>query len=149
MSLLGKKRIKRSEEDDKVIKIFYNLIIFQEYAKLAGIKEEEEPKDELNENEKENNENNKTELKIENKEIKIIENVINIPVKERIKNTTIKKDSKNKKKEEKEEIKENTDNNNKNDKEKKITENPFAFLVKKENEVEENLEKENNNKERR
>ena len=147
MSLLGKKRIKRSEEDDKVIKIFYNLIIFQEYAKLAGIKEEEEPKDELNENEKENNENNKTELKIENKEIKIIENVINIPVKERIKNTTIKKDSKNKKKEEKEEIKENTDNNNKNDKEKKITENPFAFLVKKENEVEENLEKENNNKE--
>ena len=150
MSLLGKKRIKRSEEDDKVIKIFYNLIIFQEYAKLAGIKEEEEPKDELNENEKENNENNKTELKIENKEIKILENVINIPVKERIKNTTIKKDSKNKKIEKiekKEEIKENTDNNNKNDKEKKITENPFAFLVKKENEVEENLEKENNNKE--
>ena len=150
MSLLGKKRIKRSEEDDKVIKIFYNLIIFQEYAKLAGIKEEEEPKDELNENEKENNENNKTELKIQNKEIKIIENVINIPIKERIKNTTIKKDSKNKKIEKiekKEEIKENTDNNNKNDKEKKITENPFAFLVKKENEVEENLEKENNNKE--
>ena len=75
MSLLGKKRIKRSEEDDKVIKIFYNLIIFEEYAKLAGIKEEEEPKDELNENEKENNENNKTELKI--KIIKII-NILDI-----------------------------------------------------------------------
>ena len=93
MSLLGKKRTKRSEEDDKVINHLFNQIV-QEYEKLAGIKEEEE---ENHEEEKEKEENNNKGKNEENPEIKIIENTINISSKERIKNTTVKKDSKNKK----------------------------------------------------
>ena len=78
MSLLGKKRTKRSEEDDK------------EYEKLAGIKDEEEKSKEETDK-KENIQNNISE---ENPEIKIVENTINIPTSERIKNTTIKKETK-------------------------------------------------------
>ena len=95
MSLLGKKRTKRSEEDDKVINYIFNKIILQEYAKLAGIKEEEEEIEEKHEEKKEENNNKKQ--NDENPEIKIIENTINISSKERIKNTTTKKESKNKK----------------------------------------------------
>ena len=104
MSLLGKKRTKRSEEDDKVINYIFNKIILQEYAKLAGIKEEEEEIEEKHEEKKE--ENNNKGQNDENPEIKIIENTINISSKERIKNTTTKKESKNKKNEIKEKEKE-------------------------------------------
>lgn len=145
MSLLGKKRTKRSEEDDK------------EYEKLAGIKNEEENSKEENEK-KENIQNNISE---ENAEIKIVENTINIPTSERIKNTTIKKETKKIKidikkdtqkinlfpKEIKENnndiIKDNTeikDIKDKNNKEETVK-NPFDILVKKE---EEKKEKDNN-----
>ena len=142
MSLLGKKRTKRSEEDDK------------EYEKLAGIKDEEENSKEENEK-KENIQNNISE---ENAEIKIVENTINIPTSERIKNTTIKKETKKIKidiEKDTQKInlypKEIKDNNNdiikdnkeikeKNNKEE-VVKNPFDILVKKE---EEKKEKDNN-----
>ena len=147
MSLLGKKRTKRSEEDDKVINYLINKIILQEYAKLAGIKEEEEEIEEKHEEKKE--ENNNKGQNDENPEIKIIENTINISSKERIKNTTTKKESKNKKieikendehkkelfskeknkeKEEKKEIKKEDKENNSN-----IEKNPFSSLLKETN----------------
>ena len=148
MSLLGKKRTKRSEEDDK------------EYEKLAGIKDEEENSKEENEK-KENIQNNISE---ENAEIKIVENTINIPTSERIKNTTIKKETKKikidiKKDTQKinlfpKEIKENNNDNIKDNKEIKdikeknnkeeVVKNPFDILVKKEEEKEKDNNKINN-----
>ena len=148
MSLLGKKRTKRSEEDDK------------EYEKLAGIKDEEENSKEENEK-KENIQNNISE---ENAEIKIVENTINIPTSERIKNTTIKKETKKikidiKKDTQKinlfpKEIKDNNNDINKDNKEVKdikeknikeeVVKNPFDILVKKEEEKEKDNNKINN-----
>ena len=151
MSLLGKKRTKRSEEDDK------------EYEKLAGIKDEEENSKEENEK-KENIQNNISE---ENAEIKIVENTINIPTSERIKNTTIKKETKKIKidiKKDTQKInlypKEIKDNNNdiikdnkeikdikeKNNKEE-VVKNPFDILVKKDEEKKEKDNNKVNNKE--
>ena len=151
MSLLGKKRTKRSEEDDK------------EYEKLAGIKDEEENSKEENEK-KENIQNNISE---ENAEIKIVENTINIPTSERIKNTTIKKETKKIKidiEKDTQKInlypKEIKDNNNdiikdnkeikdikeKNNKEE-VVKNPFDILVKKEEEEKEKDNNKINNKE--
>ena len=149
MSLLGKKRTKRSEEDDK------------EYEKLAGIKDEEEKSKEETEK-KENIQNNISE---ENPEIKIVENTINIPTSERIKNTTIKKETKKikidiKKDTQKinlfpKEIKENNNNviikdnkeikeiKEKNNKEE-LVKNPFDILVEKDIEKKDKDNKVNN-----
>ena len=149
MSLLGKKRTKRSEEDDK------------EYEKLAGIKDEEEKSKEETDK-KENIQNNISE---ENPEIKIVENTINIPTSERIKNTTIKKETKKikidiKKDTQKinlfpKEIKENNNNviikdnkeikeiKEKNNKEE-LVKNPFDILVEKDIEKKDKDNKVNN-----
>ena len=158
MSLLGKKRTKRSEEDDKVINHLFNQIV-QEYEKLAGIKEEEE---ENHEEEKEKEENNNKGKNEENPEIKIIENTINISSKERIKNTTVKKDSKNKKieikdkDEQKKDLfpKEKNKNEEKNiikkeDKENvnNVSKNPFSILFNQANTSKESKDDKENKKE--
>lgn len=111
---------------------------------MAGIKEEEKPKEE-------NEQINKGGKKEENNEIKIVENTINISTNERIKNTTVKKESKKnkidikddeqkkalfpvkeiKKEEKKDMAKEIKDKDNNN-----ISHNPFSFLVNKEKEKE-------------
>ena len=130
-------------------------MFLQEYELFSGIKgEEENPKEE-------NKQINNSSGKVENNEIKIVENTINISSKERIKNTTIKKESKSiiiakkgeekpkitlfpleeeqkeEKKEMKKEEKENNDNNN-------VSNNPFYTLTNKEKD---NGEKKENNKE--
>ena len=166
MSLLGKKRTKRSKEDDEVRKKILNIIynIIQEFEKIAGIKEEDNI---INEEEKkENKQINQIEEKKEEKndDIKIIENTINIPSTERIKNTTIKKEPKNKggidnsKDKSKIDItllnKEKEKDNNINFNKKEIkedikqetTKNPFALLVDNNNDKNENNK--NNNKEK-
>ena len=102
MSLLGKKREKRDEKDEKVRHnkiIFNNLLISKEYNLMFGIKDEEP-------NEKEENKDILTiDYKKENKDSKIIEMTINLPKKEKIKSKNIKNE--NKKSLEKEETKKN------------------------------------------
>lgn len=159
MSLLGKKRTKRSKEDDQVRKILLIIIIFivQEFDKLVGIKDEE---NQVKEEEKKENKqvNNIDEQKEEKNDIKIIENTINIPCTERIKNTTVKKESKNKNVEIKKDVPKlslfNKDNDNidikvkkeiKEDNKQEQEKNPFVSLLTKDKDQNKN-EKEDNNK---
>ena len=103
MSFLGKKRIQRDEEDEKVR---HNHIILlkklnkKEYNQMFGIKEEE-PQKEENIGIQEENNNYLEEYKKENKEIKIIETTIILPIKEKIKSKSNKKEKKEIIKEEK------------------------------------------------
>ena len=131
-----------------------------------GIKEEEN-QDKEEEEKKENKQvNNIDEQKEEKNDIKIIENTINIPCTERIKNTSVKKESKNKNVEIKKDVPKlslfNTDNVNidkkekkeiKEDNKKEQEKNPFASLLKKDNdknkkEKDDNNKKNENNKEK-
>ena len=166
MSLLGKKRTKRDDEDEKVrykhIILTHNSLFKKEYEQMFGIKQEE-PKDEENNNKQgENNILNKEE-KIENKDIKIVEITINLPKKERIKAKTEKKENKQKTIEQKSnitlfpesnkkdskniiEIKEESNETEKNNTNNNIfatkpKENPFSTLVEKDNKDKNNDEK--------
>ena len=131
-----------------------------------GIKEEEN-QDKEEEEKKENKQvNNIDEQKEEKNDIKIIENTINIPCTERIKNTSVKKESKNKNVEIKKDVPKlslfNTDNVNidkkeikeiKEDNKQEQEKNPFASLLKKDNdknkkEKDDNNKKNENNKEK-
>ena len=99
MSLLGKKRTKRDDEDEKVrynliIVTNYNLLFKKEYEQMFGIKGEEPKKDENNSEKEDKNNILKKEEKIENKDIKIVEITINLPKKEKIKSRTYKKEKK-------------------------------------------------------
>lgn len=131
-----------------------------------GIKEEVN-QDKEEEEKKENKQvNNIDEQKEEKNDIKIIENTINIPCTERIKNTSVKKESKNKNVEIKKDVPKlslfNTDNVNidkkeikeiKEDNKQEQEKNPFASLLKKDNdknkkEKDDNNKKNENNKEK-
>ena len=97
MSFLGKKRTKRDEDDDKVrynYIIFNNLLFKKEYERMFGIKDEEPKKEERKDI-------IKVEYKKENKDIKIIETKINLPIREKIKSKSYKKYVKNSVEEEK------------------------------------------------
>ena len=103
MSFLGKKRIQRDEEDEKVRHIHIILLKKlnkKEYNQMFGIKEEE-PQKEENIGIQEENNNYLEEYKKENKEIKIIETTIILPIKEKIKSKSNKKEKKEIIKEEK------------------------------------------------
>lgn len=89
MSLLGKKRIQREEEVDNVSHnqlILKNILFLQEYNQMFGVKEEEPPKEENNEEKIEGQ-------KIENKEIRIIETTIILQKNEKIKQKIVKKEN--------------------------------------------------------
>ena len=89
MSLLGKKRIQREEEADNVshnLLILKNILFLQEYSQMFGIKEEEPPKEENNEEKIEGQ-------KIENKEIRIVETTIILQKNEKIKQKIVKKEN--------------------------------------------------------
>ena len=106
MSLLGKKRVKRDEEDEKVRNnhiILLKKLSKKEYNQMFGIKDEE-PQKEENVNIPEEK-NNLKEFKKENKDIKIIETTIVLPIKEKIKSKSYKKVNKALIKEEKSTIK--------------------------------------------
>lgn len=97
MSFLGKKRTKRDEDDDKVrynYIIFNNLLFKKEYERMFGIKDEEPKKEERKDI-------IKVEFKKENKDVKIIETKINLPIREKIKSKSYKKYVKNSVEEEK------------------------------------------------
>ena len=99
MSLLGKKRTKRDDEDEKVrenhiILTNFNLLFKKEYEQMFGIKGEEPKIDENNNKKEDKNNLLKKEEKIENKDIKIIEITINLPKKEKIKARSYKKEKK-------------------------------------------------------
>ena len=103
MSLLGKKRIKRDEEDEKVRNTYINvnnLLFKKEYNQMFGIKEEE-PENEDNKNNIENTVLISKKNKTENKEIKIIETTICLSIKEKIKSKSYNKGNKKINKEEK------------------------------------------------
>ena len=96
MSLLGKKREKRENDDDKVRHnniILSNLLNNKEYNQMFGIKEEEPQKeDQKNDNNDIPIEEEKKINKIENKDIKIIETTITLSSNERIKTKSYKKE---------------------------------------------------------
>lgn len=160
MSLLGKKRTKRDEEDEKVR---YNHIILKnsykkEYEQMMGIKGEEPKKEETNNIENKTNNILTQEEKIENKDVKIIEININLPNKERIKAKTYKKEKpiislfpinkekNNKNKNDKKEEKNDEPKNDKNDNifNTKPMQNPFLLSLQKDNK-----EKSNNNSDKK
>ena len=94
MSLLGKKRTKRENDDEKVRHnhiIFPILLFKKEYNQMFGIKEEEDQNDNTNKDSGENTNINKEENKIENKEIKIKEMTFILPSNEKILQKNIRK----------------------------------------------------------
>lgn len=94
MSLLGKKRTKRENDDEKVRHnhlILINLLFKKEYNQMFGIKEEGDQNDNTNKDSGENTNIQKDENKIENKEIKIIEMTFILPSKEKILQKNIRK----------------------------------------------------------
>ena len=108
MSLLGKKRIQREEEDDNVRYnhiITNNILYIKEYNQMFGIKDPDPPEDEGTDEKKNIISPGQ---KIESKEIKIIEMKITISNKEKIKQKSVRKENKIKimeKEKEKEKVK--------------------------------------------
>ena len=142
MSLLGKKRIKRDEEDEKVRQnhiILLKKLFKKEYYKMFGIKEEEpQNEDNIKIPEKKNLEF----YKKENKEIKIIETTINLPIKEKIKSKSYIKGKTELIKDEKSTINIVSTSENKSD--KKIEIKKDVFEKNDENKKEKEKEKDKN-----
>ena len=142
MSLLGKKRIKRDEEDEKVRHnhiILLKKLFKKEYNQMFGIKEEEPL---IEDNIKIPEEKNLEGYKKENKEIKIIETTINLPIKEKIKSKSYIKGKTELIKDEKSTINIVSTSENKSD--KKIEIKKDVFEKNDENKKEKEKEKDKN-----